>query len=157
MQHREAHPGAQILLDNGADINFQSKLGGWTPLIRSINNKHFDVARMLIERGADVNAKTIHGNNAVWFAVMRKSPEILVKLLAAGAHVNDSEGAQSSALGIATGVDSFECAQILVRHGADFERTDKNGITDAMILFAKGQHDKRWLELMPLMFETELY
>lgn len=140
---------AQILLDNGSDINYQSKLGGWTPLIRSINNKHFDVARMLIERGADVNAKTIHGNNAVWFAVMRKSPEILVKLLAAGAHVNDSEGAQASALVMSTGVDSFECAQILVRHGADFERTDKNGITDAMILVAKGQHDKRWLELMP--------
>src|SRR5262249_8776988 len=52
---------AKILLDAGADIN-QVTNYGWTPLLTATNNRHYQLATYLIERGADVN----HANKGAW-------------------------------------------------------------------------------------------
>ena len=59
----------KALLDGGADIN-QANAGDSTgPLLMAIINGHFDLATMLIERGANVNAAAFNGV-APLFAVL---------------------------------------------------------------------------------------
>jgi len=56
------------LLDNGADVNAKDpgfSCPGWTPLHWAAENNRADVALLLIERGADLNAKG-HLNFRTW-------------------------------------------------------------------------------------------
>jgi ankyrin repeat protein len=52
---------ATALLDGGADINQLNAGDKTSPLLMSIINGHFDLAMMLIERGANVNAAAFNG------------------------------------------------------------------------------------------------
>lgn len=44
------------LIRNGANLNIQTKSRGYTPLHAAVYSGHWDVGRVLIEAGADVNA-----------------------------------------------------------------------------------------------------
>lgn len=46
----------KLLLENGAKINMRDEEIGDTPLYNAIGDGHADVVRLLVERGADVNA-----------------------------------------------------------------------------------------------------
>jgi uncharacterized protein len=63
--HYAARQGAlaatSALLDGGADINEISGSEQATPLVAAISNGHFDLARLLVERGADVNQANMMG------------------------------------------------------------------------------------------------
>src|SRR5258707_11046285 len=48
---------SRLLLKYKADNNAQN-FGGWTPLHVASERGHVNVARLLLERGADVNART---------------------------------------------------------------------------------------------------
>lgn len=56
----------QFLLDNGAQIDGRSH-SGETALIAACRNKHFDVAKFLIEQGADVHAEDNEHANALYW------------------------------------------------------------------------------------------
>src|SRR5436190_6997011 len=45
---------AKLLLDKGAKVD-QATEYGWTPLLRTTNNRHYTVAEYLVERGANPN------------------------------------------------------------------------------------------------------
>jgi uncharacterized protein len=53
-------------LKAGADVNAPSKGDGTTPLLMAIINGHFDLASTLIDRGADVNARSEQGVGALY-------------------------------------------------------------------------------------------
>jgi len=48
-------------LDNGVDVDAKSD-NGRTPLHTAVSNDHKEIAELLIEKGADVNAKLTEGN-----------------------------------------------------------------------------------------------
>jgi ankyrin repeat protein len=52
---------AQLLIDNGANVNAKHKLHG-TPLHAAAGGQHIKVVRLLIDKGADRNAKDINGH-----------------------------------------------------------------------------------------------
>ena len=70
---------ADILIDAGSDIN---RSGGFTPLTAAIFN--IDLFRHLIERGADVNGKTIKGLTAMSEACEFRTPDIVNELVSHG-------------------------------------------------------------------------
>lgn len=97
---------AQILVDNGADINVQDPRGVSAPVMAIING-HFDVAAYLIDRGADPNLADDTGRTALYAAVdfntlpvdnVPMPPgiieqevsalQLIAKLIAKGANVN---------------------------------------------------------------------
>ena len=105
------------LLDKGADINRKDdSLIGETPLINALNMGYLDIANMLIDRGANVNAKTrLTQLTALHYAVSSGNKNIVEKLLNKGADVNakNFDGINPPICNA-----NYEIAKLLIEHGA---------------------------------------
>lgn len=139
---RAAHTGdldsVDILLKHGADINAMEPVRNQTALMWALAEKHAEVARRLIEQGADIHAKTTLRFTPLMFAAREGDLEATEILLDAGADVNakalkmrdqrylvgiagehlqDENG--MAALHVATVRGHSEVAALLLEHGAD--------------------------------------
>jgi ankyrin repeat protein len=59
----------KFLLDSGADVNIYNKKSKWTPLMYSIQRKHFNITELLLQRGADVNLRDIDNHSPLMLAL----------------------------------------------------------------------------------------
>ncbi|MCL2334850.1 MAG: ankyrin repeat domain-containing protein [Endomicrobia bacterium] len=158
---------AEILVQNGADINAKEKSSGMTVLMYASKrgDDYIELTKRILKQGkkADVNAKakdtvTMDGNSALHFAAgaplysrlpIKESKNLeTVKLLTAnGADVNSKNAAGATPLMYA----SPESAEILLKAGADINAKDNHGITVLMYAVMKGDKNieftKRILEL----------
>jgi ankyrin repeat protein len=67
---RQGHMGAaSALLDGGADINQPMAGDGSTPLVMAAINGQFDIAKMLIDRGADPNLTAKGAISPLWATI----------------------------------------------------------------------------------------
>jgi ankyrin repeat protein len=73
------------LLDKGVNVDTRDPSGNTTPLGHAVWGGHDDTARLLIERGADVNAKTDAGVSILAFATTRKHKDLADMLRDKGA------------------------------------------------------------------------
>lgn len=78
------------LLDEGMKVDARSPFLRTTPLILAAWNNHLDTARLLLDRGADVNAKDITGWTALHAAAFGGNTEIMQLLLERGAVRDES-------------------------------------------------------------------
>lgn len=69
----------RLLLDSGVDVNKADHFG-YTPLHLAALNEFSTCALMLIERGADITARTNGGVSALSF-IVRRTPEVIPKYL----------------------------------------------------------------------------
>ena len=75
-------------ITNGEDVNATDrKRDGITPLMSAAHLGHDQVARVLIDNGADVDRQDAQGSTALLFAANYKNHAIMKLLLAAGAEV----------------------------------------------------------------------
>jgi ankyrin repeat protein len=84
----------QYLLNRGADMEIVNR-EGYTPLFNAIMEENREAVRLLIDNGANVNAKTLkYGSNPLHVAVLSDSPEIVGMLIDGGTDVNakDNDG-----------------------------------------------------------------
>ncbi len=73
-----------MLLDAGADVN-SPNLDNQTALMLAVSTGSQEIAKLLIERGADVNAvETFRDQNALMWAAGGNQPDIVDLLLAHG-------------------------------------------------------------------------
>ena len=80
---------AQLLIDNGKNIDQPTTEIGVTPLIAATQNGHETIVKMLIEAGADVNkATTDNGATALMWASVENHIGIAHALINAGADAN---------------------------------------------------------------------
>ena len=79
----------KLLLARGAGIDAKETRRGQTALMWSLEQKHHSIARVLIEHGADVRARSKSGFTPLLFAARQGDLESVRLLLAAGADVND--------------------------------------------------------------------
>lgn len=84
------HPEAvAYLVDKGADINLHSNNSqNVTPLIAASARRNMDIARLLVARGADVNARQINDLTALHNAAQNGQIEMAELLLAHSAEIN---------------------------------------------------------------------
>ena len=54
----------------------QADANGITPLLMAITNNHMDVARFLIERGAEINVSDWYGRTPLWAAVEARNMDV---------------------------------------------------------------------------------
>ncbi len=103
-------------LDAGANVNESDGLAA--PLHYAVNRQHFDAAKLLVERGADVNAVSKLGGAPLMAAVTKNRIEFITLLLAHGADPNATAGKQAP-LHVAIKKGCLDCVTALVEAGAD--------------------------------------
>ena len=69
----------------GADVNHRSTKG-ITPLMNSVKN--YNITKILIESGADVNAKDINGYSVLAYAIVRGNKNVVKLLIKNGAKIS---------------------------------------------------------------------
>ncbi len=148
------------LLDAGADV--ESPNGdGQTALMLAARIGSLDVAKLLVERGADVNAKEAwRGQTALMWAVDNNFPELTQYLIDNGADVNvrasandwDSQitaepRAQYRPVGgltvllYAARSGCTRCVRSLLAAGADIDKPTPEGMTPLMIAIDNTAYD----------------
>ncbi|XP_059168441.1 serine/threonine-protein phosphatase 6 regulatory ankyrin repeat subunit B-like [Physella acuta] len=104
------------LIDAGADVNFINS-DGESVLCRSATKGHFDIVKLLLERGAEVNNRINRtGETALLCAVGGDHSSIVELLLQYGADVNMVDGERNNALGIALNGENVIIAAILLQY-----------------------------------------
>lgn len=86
----------------GSDLNAPDPTGGSTPLIIAATFGRTDVARALIDAGADVNRRNSEGSTALLSAALFCRTEIVEALLAAGADRTIANAGGSTPLQVVT-------------------------------------------------------
>ena len=91
-------------IEKGADVNYKNTSDGWRGLHYAISCGSDDMARLLIEKGADVNAIADDGTTPLILAAKNDSVFIAKLLLEKGADVNWRDMKKKSAMSYAKGV-----------------------------------------------------
>ena len=94
------------LIQKGADVNFKNTSDGWRSLHYAISCGSDDMARLLIEQGADVNAIADDGTTPLILAAKNDSVFIAKLLLEKGADVNWRDMKKKNAMSYAKGLFS---------------------------------------------------
>ena len=113
------------LLASSADVNAKERRGGATPLMLAAAFGSLDTMRMLIDKGADVNARSAGDATALMWAV--NDIDKVRLLIDKGADVNAVSSLGRSALFLAAMSErSAEIVRLLVARGADVRLVAKD-------------------------------
>ena len=112
-------PIVQAILDHGADVNAATAETRSTALMWALAAPHRDIARLLLDRGADPTRATTPGFTPLMFAARNGDIEMADALIAAGVDVNTTgdDGTHVLPFAIVSGQPQF--AQFLLDQGAD--------------------------------------
>jgi ankyrin repeat protein len=156
------------LLTRGAKVNAKELRGGQTALMWAVAAGHPAVARMLVEHGADVQARTDPpagftppkyklagvytdleitwkgGFTPLMFAAQQGNVDSARILLEAGADVNARTPDYGSALVVAAASANEALALFLLEHGADPNVADNYGITPLHYVVQQGLTELRF-------------
>ncbi len=82
--------GVKKLLDEGANVNARTRYDS-TPLFFACDRGHLEIARLLIDRGADVNVKdNFYNASALTWAMSKKHEPLVALLVEKGADVSEA-------------------------------------------------------------------
>ncbi|MDB5284317.1 MAG: ankyrin repeat-containing protein [Bacteroidota bacterium] len=111
-------PAAHYLIENGADVNIISKnLFKVAPIHSACAISHYELAELLLSRGANVNAKQISDVTPLHEAAHNGHTKLVELLLIHGAHVNAKMETGQTPLFMAEENSYFETAEVLRNHG----------------------------------------
>lgn len=111
---------------------------GYTALHYAARNGHYEVCKVLLENGADVNALTRSGHaTALHRAATQDHSEIVKLLLNKGADPNIGDADGYTALHRAVMADSSNVCRLLIPC-TDLRSTDKDGRTALQLAVEKG-------------------
>ena len=135
--------GAQRLLASGIDLEARDNRG-FTPLHTAIWEGHEELAELLIDSGADVNAHIL--GSLDWTPVGEAARFGLIntirRLIDHGARINERTRSGVTPLHLAIDYKHFLAAETFLHNGADVNATTKAGVTPLQ-LFANASRDER--------------
>jgi ankyrin repeat protein len=121
------------LLDKGENVDIRKKDTGETALIVAASKRDSKMAELLIEKGADVNAKSSNGTTALMWAIISGNVWFTNFFLDRGADANAADFYSQTPLYFALSITPFlssrldygsvqsriEIAKSLIKHGAE--------------------------------------
>ena len=117
----------KYLNDDIVDVNWRDKWGR-TALYSACMYDHRDVAELLLDHGADINA-TYYGCTPLMLVSSKGDASITKLLLDRGCNVNAISNCDGTALHFACRQGSTESVKELLAHGADTSIKKSNGMT----------------------------
>lgn len=133
------------LLHRGADPDLRDGSGGCTPLHFVVSHGPIEIAEILLEHKAVVNAQDDVGRIPLHVASRRGYVDFTRLLLRHGADVNSQDAEGSTPLHLVGGV-TLDIARLLVEHGANLDLEDFKGRTASQAASDRGSHDlAKWL------------
>ncbi|XP_054773946.2 ankyrin repeat domain-containing protein 17-like isoform X1 [Lytechinus pictus] len=136
-----------LLVDRKANVEHRAKTG-LTPLMEAASGGYADVGRVLISKGADVNAPPVPSSRdtALTIAADKGHYRFVELLLQHKAAVDVKNKKGQSSLWLACNGGHFDVVQLLVHAGADIDSQDNRKVSCLMAAFRKG-HVKvvRWM------------
>ncbi len=126
----------ELLIDNGANVNYHNTYGGQSPLIEACSYKQYDskFAKELVARGANVNDTTNITSQAqlspLMAAARSGNTTVVEFLIKNGADINYKNKLGSTSLGEAILTQKYDVALILLNNGADFSSPIYNGLDE---------------------------
>ena len=102
---------------------------GVTPLHKAAANNRYKTAEVLLNNGADVNAKNKYGWTPLHLAALNNASATAEVLLKQGADVNAKDKYGFTPLHDAAEKDAAETAEVLLEQGADVNAEDNDGFT----------------------------
>ncbi|CAL1682579.1 unnamed protein product [Lasius platythorax] len=147
------------LLKHGAHVNSaytSTSREGYTPLHLAVEKGSEEIIKLLLSRGANVDAKGIDGITSLHIAAERGYLQIVEHLLKRGAHVNSVYTSTSregyTPLHLAVEKDSEEIIKLLLSRGANVDAKGKDGITSLHIAVERG-----YLQIVEHLLKHEAY
>ena len=134
------------LLENNADVNLKEELTGFTPLMASLHD--ITITELLIEKGADIEAKDDDGINALVYASTYNNEEMVKFLLEKGADANtvceienEHTDIASTPLMNAAYRGNTNIINMLLENGANINYTTDFGMTALMMAASFNQFE----------------
>jgi ankyrin repeat protein len=133
------HTHAQVLL-SVKGVDSRDTANGYTPLdLAMFSFSHKDLVKLLLAKGADVNAKASVGATPLFWAVLRNQIDDVRVLLDKGADVNAADSYGTTPLDCALQLNFDKMAAFLVDKGADVNAQDQTG--HRPLFYAMGETD----------------
>ena len=111
-----------------ANVNLQLQDdNGRTALMIAISLKRSELARKIVQAGADVNIRSLFGDTALSLAIISHQSEVAQEIIRAGADVNIQSCSGSTPLISAVLTDEPDVARMLLERGADMYWKDQTG------------------------------
>jgi uncharacterized protein len=115
-----------VLAISTGKLNEPDPLSGLTPLMYAIRGNDVEVAKILIEAGADLNRRNAEGTPPIAKVLGNQETVMLQLLLDKGAAVDAKNGEGCTALTIAVTYGYPNAVQLLLHRGADIEAVDSS-------------------------------
>ena len=131
--------GVEAAIAAGADVNYINDIGintlivgakyGLTALMFAAREGHIDIVRLLLDRGANINAINDYERTALMWAANTGHTDVVRLLLDRGANINAVDGDGDTALMSASESGHTYTVRLLLDRGANINAINGNGDT----------------------------
>lgn len=133
------HEVVSLLLDRKANVEHRAKTG-LTPLMEAASGGYIEVGRVLLDKGADVNAAPVPSSRdtALTIAADKGHLKFVELLLSRNAAVEVKNKKGNSPLWLAANGGHLNVIEVLYNAGADIDSQDNRKVSCLMAAFRKG-------------------
>ena len=129
---------SSLLLGAGSDPSAQSTEFGYTPAHLAAFNGEKDVLELLLDNGADKEARGTKGPTPLLLAAQNGHLDCCELLLSRGAYLEAHDIWNATPLWIAAGHGQTEAVELLLKHGANVHAQNEDGMTPLCVACRDG-------------------